>query len=67
VIISKQLSTNILQDQMPKDGETPAFHMASYLLDVIFVRNIFTCMNLSWHVADHFVGEQVQDILCPHM
>jgi hypothetical protein len=36
---------------MPKDGETPSFHMASYLLDVIYTRNIFTCMNLSWHVA----------------
>jgi hypothetical protein len=28
------------------------FHMASYLLDVICARNIFTGMNLSWHVAE---------------
>jgi hypothetical protein len=33
-IISKQLSTCILQAQSPKEGEAPAFHMASYLLDV---------------------------------
>jgi hypothetical protein len=46
-IISKQLSTNILQAQTPKDGETLAFHMASYLLDVICTRNIFSGMNLS--------------------
>jgi len=45
-IISKQLSTNILQAQTPKDGEASAFHMASYLLDVIYARNIFAGMNL---------------------
>lgn len=50
-IISKQLSTNILQAQTPKDGETPVFHMASYLLDVTCTRNVFTGTNLSWHVA----------------
>jgi hypothetical protein len=37
---------------MPKDGETLAFHMASYLLDVICARNIFAGMNLSWHVVE---------------
>jgi hypothetical protein len=45
-IISKQLSTNILQAQTPKDGEMLAFHMALYLLDVICARNVFTGMNL---------------------
>jgi hypothetical protein len=51
-IISKQLSINILQAQTPKDGETPIFYMASYLLDVICARNIFAGMNLSWHVVE---------------
>jgi hypothetical protein len=51
-IISKQLSTSILQAQTPKDGEAPAFHMASYLLDVICARNFFVDMNLSWHVIE---------------
>jgi hypothetical protein len=35
-IISKRLSTCILQAQQPKEGETPSFYMASYLLDVIY-------------------------------
>jgi hypothetical protein len=26
--------------------------MASYLLDVIYARNVFTCMNLSWNVVE---------------
>jgi hypothetical protein len=26
--------------------------MASYLLDVIYIRNIFTGMNMSWHVIE---------------
>jgi hypothetical protein len=51
-IISKQLSTNVLQAQMLKEGEAPTFHMASYLLDVICARNVFAGMNLSWHVAE---------------
>jgi hypothetical protein len=51
-IILKQLSTNILQAQTPKDGEMSSFHMGSYLLDVICARNIFSCMNLSWHVVE---------------
>jgi hypothetical protein len=29
--------------------------MASYLLDVICVRNVFTVMNLRWHVAELLV------------
>jgi hypothetical protein len=41
-----------LQAQTPKDGEAPAFYMASYLLDVIYARNVFASMNLSWHVVD---------------
>jgi hypothetical protein len=36
---------------MPKEGETPTFYMDLYLLDVMCARNIFTGMNLSWHVA----------------
>jgi hypothetical protein len=50
-IISKKLSTNILQAQSPKEGEAPAFHMASYLLDVIHARNFFAGMNLRWHIT----------------
>jgi hypothetical protein len=38
--------------RMPKEGESPSFHMASYLLDVICTRNVFVGMNLSWHVAE---------------
>jgi hypothetical protein len=52
VIISKQLSICIQQAQTPKEGETPIFYMASYLLDVMCARNIFVDMNLSWHVAE---------------
>jgi hypothetical protein len=47
-IISKQLSTCILQAQQPKEGETPTFYMASYLLDVVSARNAFAGMNLRW-------------------
>jgi hypothetical protein len=50
-IISKKLSTNVLQAQTPKEGEAPAFHMASYMLYVIYGRNVFAAMNLRWHVA----------------
>jgi hypothetical protein len=46
------LSICIQQAQTPKEGETPAFYMASYLLDVMCARNIFVGMNLSWHVAE---------------
>jgi hypothetical protein len=28
------------------------FHMASYLLDMIYARNVFAGMNLSWHVVE---------------
>jgi hypothetical protein len=74
-IISKQLSTCIQQAQMPKEGETPSFYMASYLLDVICARNAFAGMNLSWHSSEllvhvyfrHLVGEQVQEILLSHL
>jgi hypothetical protein len=51
-IISKQLSICIQQAQTSKEGETPTFYMASYLLDVMCIRNIFVGMNLSWHVAE---------------
>jgi hypothetical protein len=51
-IISKQLSICIQQAQTPKEGETPSFHMASYLLDVICARNAFAGMNLSWHTSE---------------
>jgi hypothetical protein len=51
-IISKRLSTSILQAQTPKEGEAPTFHMDSYLLDVICTRNVFVDMNLSWHVTE---------------
>jgi hypothetical protein len=32
-----------------KEGYTPAFYMALYLLDVIYARNTFVWMNLNWH------------------
>jgi hypothetical protein len=51
-IISKQLSTCIRQDQVLKEGDTPAFYMASYLLDVICARNTFSGMNLNWHSSE---------------
>ena len=37
---------------MPKEGEASTFYMASYLLDVMCIRNVFTGMNLSWLVAE---------------
>jgi hypothetical protein len=46
-IISKQLRICVQQDQTSKEGETPNFYMASYLLDVICTRNVFARMNLS--------------------
>jgi len=48
-IISKQLSTCINQAQTSKEGDSPAFYMALYLLDVICARNVFSRMNLNWH------------------
>jgi hypothetical protein len=51
-IISKQLSTYIKKAQAPKEGDTPSFYMASYLLDFICVRNSFVGMNLNWHPLD---------------
>jgi hypothetical protein len=35
-----------------KEGEAPTLYMASYLLDVMCMRNVFATMNLSWHVAE---------------
>jgi hypothetical protein len=32
-----------------KEGETLSFYMASYLLDAICARNVFSGMNLNWH------------------
>jgi hypothetical protein len=46
-IISKQLSTCIKQAQEMKEVDTPDFYMASYLLDVICIRNTFSGMNLN--------------------
>jgi hypothetical protein len=51
-IISKQISICIQQAQMLKEGEAPTFYMASYLLDVMCARNVFTGMNLNWNVAE---------------
>jgi hypothetical protein len=50
-IISKKLSICVQQDKASKEGEAPTFYMASYLLDVMCARNVFTAMNLRWHVA----------------
>jgi hypothetical protein len=52
-IISKKLSITIQQAQETKEGETPSFFMASFLLDVICARNVFSGMNLSWHVLSY--------------
>jgi hypothetical protein len=46
------LRTSILQAQSSEEGEAPTFHMASYQLDVIYARNVFSNMNLSWHIAE---------------
>jgi hypothetical protein len=35
-----------------KEGEAPAFNTASYLLDVIYARNVFVGMNLRWYVVE---------------
>jgi hypothetical protein len=51
-IISKKLSTYLVQAQMMKEGEAPAFHMDLYLLDVIYARNVFADMNLIWEVVE---------------
>ena len=48
-IISKQLSTCIWQAQTLKKAEALSLYMASYLLDVICARNVFSGMNLNWH------------------
>jgi hypothetical protein len=46
------MSTCIRQDQTLKEGETPSFYMASYLLDASYARNVFARMNLSWHTSE---------------
>jgi hypothetical protein len=46
-IISKQLTICVQHAQTQKEGETPTFYMASYLLDVICAMNIFVDMNLN--------------------
>jgi hypothetical protein len=46
------LRTYIIQAQVPKEGDTPTFYMASYLLDIICARNAFTGMNLNWHSSE---------------
>jgi hypothetical protein len=51
-IISKKLNINLSHDQRSKEGEVLTFYMASYLLDVIFSRNIFSGMNLSWNIFE---------------
>jgi hypothetical protein len=45
----------IQQDQTLKEVKDPSFHMASYLLIVIYARNVFANMNLRWHVAELLV------------
>jgi hypothetical protein len=43
------MSTCIRQAQVPKEGDTPTFYMASYILDTIYTKNTFSRMNLHWH------------------
>jgi hypothetical protein len=50
-IIYKKISICVQQSQTPKEGETPAFYMASYLLDVMCAKNIFAAMNLILHIT----------------
>jgi hypothetical protein len=52
VTISKKLSTYILQAQQLKEGENLSFYMASYVLDIICARNVFTGMNLIWYTSE---------------
>jgi hypothetical protein len=51
-IISKQLSTKIEEAQNPKTRETPAFYMASYLLNVICARNVFPGLSIRWNISE---------------
>jgi hypothetical protein len=51
-IISKQLSTCIRKAQVPKEGDTLAFYMTSYLLDIVCAMNTFSGMNLNWHSSE---------------
>jgi hypothetical protein len=60
-VISKKLSITIQQAQKTREGETPSFFMASFLLDVICARNVFSGMNLSWHVVELPVHVYCQD------
>ena len=46
------MGTCIKQAQAPKEGDTPTFYMASYLLDVICAGNTFAEMNLNWHPSE---------------
>jgi hypothetical protein len=50
-IISKQLSICFQQAQASKEGEAPTFYMSTYFLDVMCAINIFSNMNMRWHVA----------------
>jgi hypothetical protein len=40
---------------MPKEGETPSFYMASYLLYIICARNVFSGINLNWNSSELLV------------
>jgi hypothetical protein len=51
-IISKKSSTYIKQAQVPKEGDTLSFYMASYLLDINSARNAFVGMKLNWHPSE---------------
>jgi hypothetical protein len=50
-IISKQLSTIIEQARNQNLRDVPSFYMASYLLDAICARNIFSGIGLIWNVS----------------
>jgi hypothetical protein len=37
---------------MAKEGETPSFYMALYLLDIIYAKKGFSRLNLNWHSSE---------------
>jgi hypothetical protein len=51
-IIFKELSTCIRKAQVPNEGDTPAFYMDSYFLDIVCTKNAFSGMNLNWHSSE---------------
>jgi len=62
-IIAKQLNDRIEQAQNPQPGEVSSLYMASYLLYVMCVQNIFSEMNLNWHVSEPHVHVYMKTLM----